>query len=84
MSVHVEISKHSQKQQAALKKFADLDQKREMFIEEAVQKCRNNEEFSVDSINSITKEINDLAKNEIVPTRKYISAEMVKEYVKTL
>lgn len=79
MSVHQAISAHSKKQQGAIQKFLELDKKRESFIEEAIAKCKNNESYSVDQINEITKEINGLATLEIVPTRRYVTLEMIKE-----
>jgi hemerythrin superfamily protein len=78
MSVHKAISEHSSKQQKALQDFLELDHKREEYIEEAIQKCKNNEPFTVDKINEITRKINDLAIKEIVPTRKLVTIKMVK------
>jgi hypothetical protein len=77
MSVHKAISEHSSKQQKALQDFLELDRKREEYIEEAIQKCKNNESFTVEKINEVTKKINDLAVKEIVPTRKLVTVEMV-------
>lgn len=81
MSVHQAISAHSKKQQGAIQKFLELDKQRESFIEEAIAKCKNNESYSVDQINGITKEINGLATKEIIPTRRYVTIEMLREYV---
>lgn len=81
MSVHKAISEHSSKQKKALQDFLELDHKREEYIEEAIQKCKNNEPFTVDKINEVTKKINDLAVKEIVPTRKHITREMVQKFV---
>jgi hemerythrin superfamily protein len=77
MSVHKAISEHSSKQQKALQDFLELDHKREEYIAEAIQKCKNNEPFTVDKINEVTKKINNLAIKEIVPTRKLVTIEMV-------
>lgn len=52
-----------------------------MAIEEAVAKCKNDEPFSTDAINEVTEKMNQLAKKGIVPTRRLVSKEMVKEYV---
>lgn len=79
MSVHKEISKHSQKQHAIVKEFLKLDQEREYHIDVAIQKCSQNEPFSVDRINEVTKRINELP--AIAEERKLITKEMVQEYV---
>ncbi|MBM7703254.1 YpbS family protein [Metabacillus iocasae] len=84
MSVHKEISAHSQKQHQLVKTFAQLDMLREQYIERAVTKCQNNESFTTDEINIVTTQINELAKNGIVPTRKTVTKSMVEEYVSRL
>jgi low affinity Fe/Cu permease len=81
MSVHKAISEHSSKQQKALQDFLELDHKREEYIEEAIQKCKNNEPFTVDKINEVTKKINHLAIKEIVPTRQLVTREMVQKFI---
>ncbi|RIW28779.1 DUF2533 family protein [Bacillus salacetis] len=80
MSVHKAITKHSNKQNAIAKEFLKLDQQREYYIEEAVGRCLKGETFSTDKINEITKRINDEARLGIVPERKYVTLDMVKEY----
>jgi|GEM_PF-2597314 len=79
MSVHEAISQHSQKQHLALKKFLELDARREYFIEQAIEKCKKNEHFSVVEINQVTKEIIELGKKEIVPSRVLVTEEMIRE-----
>ncbi|WP_286058398.1 YpbS family protein [Bacillus mojavensis] len=79
--VHKAISAHSAKQHEHIKTFMQLDHLREMAIEEAVAKCKNDEPFSTDAINEVTEKMNQLAKKGIVPTRRLVSKEMVKEYV---
>ncbi|MEC2075895.1 YpbS family protein [Metabacillus fastidiosus] len=79
--VHKAISEHSKKQHEHIRTFARLDQQREAFIAEAVQLCRQSLPFEVDSINAVTREMNALARQGIVPARKLVSKEMVKEYV---
>ncbi|KEF37080.1 Protein of unknown function (DUF2533) [Schinkia azotoformans MEV2011] len=84
MSVHHAISNHSENQHYIVKRFTELDQQREAYIEEAVQKCKKGEPFSTDKINAVTKEMNELGKKGIVtslPVRKQVTVEMVKEYV---
>ncbi|MCC2928782.1 YpbS family protein [Bacillus sp. LBG-1-113] len=79
--VHKAISAHSAKQHEHIKTFMQLEHLREMAIEEAVEKCKNDEPFSTDAINEVTEKMNQLAKKGIVPTRRLVSKEMVKEYV---
>ncbi|WP_434813959.1 YpbS family protein [Bacillus halotolerans] len=79
--VHKAISAHSAKQHEHIKTFMQLEHLREMAIEEAVAKCKNDEPFSTDAINEITEKMNQLAKKGIVPTRRLVLKEMVKEYV---
>ena len=84
MSVHKQISKHIEKQQQKIKKFHELEEQRELYIEEAVQKCKQAKPFSVQNINIVTEKINELAKTGIVPTRKIVTKEMIEEYVHRL
>ncbi|MEC3755932.1 YpbS family protein [Bacillus halotolerans] len=79
--VHKAISAHSAKQHEHIKTFMQLEHLREMAIEEAVAKCKNDEPFSTDAINEITEKMNQLAKKGIVPTRRLVSKEMVNKYV---
>jgi Protein of unknown function (DUF2533) len=84
-NVHEAISKHSQAQHSVVKKFVELEYRREDAIDAAVAKCKNGEAFSVDGINLITREMNELARTEgIVPQRKYVTPKMVHEYVTRL
>ncbi|PFA68673.1 hypothetical protein CN378_06515 [Bacillus sp. AFS015802] len=84
MSVHKEISKHSNKQNQLVQQFMILDEQREKAIDEVVQLCSAGKPFTTDRINYITNEINDLARRGVVPQRKLVTAEMVKEYVARL
>ena len=84
MSVHKAISEHSQRQHKAIRQFLELDAKRETLIEEALNRCRRKEAFSVEKINEVTREINELAQSEIVPVRKYVTVQMICDFVKTL
>nr|WP_064091653.1 YpbS family protein [Rossellomorea aquimaris] len=84
MSVHKEITKHSTKQNQLVQEFMILDELRERAISEAVQLCLNGESFTTDRINSVTQEINALARQGVVPLRKLVTTDMVKEYAETL
>jgi hypothetical protein len=81
VNVHVSISEHSKKQHNHLVIFEQLDQLRETAIEEAVLKCKHAEPFTVDRINEVTAQINAHAKYGISPTRKYVTIEMVKQFI---
>lgn len=64
-NVHEAITAHSKKQNAIVTKFAALEEKREALIEKAVLQCRQSEPFSVNGINEVTAEINELAKGAL-------------------
>jgi len=80
MSVHKAITEHVNKQNKKINDFLSLDQLREMYIDEAVTLCREGKPFTTEKINMVTNQINDLAKQGIIPTRKVVSIEMVREY----
>ena len=80
MSVHKAISEHVNKQNQKINRFLLLDQQREFFIEEALFLCKQGKEFTTDKINEMTNQINNLAKQGIIPFRKLVTKEMVKEY----
>ncbi|MBB3907967.1 YpbS family protein [Anoxybacillus rupiensis] len=82
--VHHAITAHSHKQHRLIKQFLQLDAQRERYIEEAVEHCRNGQTFTVEKINETTKQINELAKQGVVPQRKYVTVDMVAEYVERL
>lgn len=79
-NVHEAITKHSNAQHEVVKTFVGLEQKRELFIDEAVALAKQNKGFTVDKINKVTSEMNKLAKKGIVPLRKLVTVDMVKEY----
>ncbi|MEI5906380.1 DUF2533 family protein [Bacillus spongiae] len=81
MSVHKAITKLTKKHNEIASQFATLEQQREVFISEAIHLCQQNKSFTTNKINSITNEMNELAKSGVVPQRKLVSEEMVKEYV---
>ena len=80
MSVHIAISEHVNKQNQKINRFLLLDQQRELYIEEALSLCKQGKEFTTDKINEMTNQINNLAKQGIIPFRKLVTKEMVKEY----
>jgi hypothetical protein len=80
MSVHTELAKHAEKQNKMYQAFLELDQQREDYIEEAIELCKNGETFSTDKINIVTDQINKM-NLRFIPLRKFVSVEMVKEYV---
>lgn len=81
MSVHEAITTHVNKQNKRINDFIALDAKREWLIEEAFQLCKGGKEFTTDHINQVTVQINELAVQGIVPSRKLVTREMVQEYV---
>jgi hypothetical protein len=81
MSVHIELAKHAEKQNKMYQAFLELDQKRETYIEEAIELCKKGESFSTEKINRVTDQINKM-NLRFIPFRKYVSVDMVKEYVK--
>ncbi|KMY54297.1 hypothetical protein AC623_10455 [Bacillus sp. FJAT-27231] len=83
MSVHKDLELHAQKQNQLYKKFVSLDQQREKYIEEAVALCKEGKEFTTEQINEVTEQINLLANQRLIPTRKLVTPEMVHEYVKS-
>jgi ribosomal 50S subunit-associated protein YjgA (DUF615 family) len=84
MTVHKAISKHSENQHQRIQLFHQLEAERERYIEEAVNQRLNEQPFSVKKINDVTRKINDIATQGIVPTRKLVTVEMVEEYVEKL
>ncbi|MCI3922302.1 YpbS family protein [Paenibacillus sp. TRM 82003] len=81
LNVHESITAHSRKQHDHLVRFEELDREREAAIAEAIARCGNGEPFDVDRINEATARINAHAKHGISPTRKYVTIEMVKQFV---
>lgn len=81
MSVHKAITKHVEQVNSRVNHYKELDRLRESFIEEAIFLCKAGEKFSVDKINDVTEQMNELARHGVVPTRKNVSKEMVIEYV---
>jgi accessory colonization factor AcfC len=80
MSVHKAITAHVNKQNKKINDFLSLDQLREMYIEEAVALCKAGKPYTTEKINEVTLQINDLARQGIIPTRKIVTVEMVREY----
>lgn len=84
MSVHKAITEHVNKQNRRINDFLLLDKQREAYIEEAVEKCLQKQDFTTDKINDITNQINELAKGGIIPARKLVTKEMVAEFASKL
>ena len=72
---------HAEKQNQLFNKFALLEQKREDYIQEAIELCKAGKEFTTNSINEVTLQINELANQRLVPIRKIVTPVMVHEYV---
>lgn len=84
MSVHKAISAHVNNQNKMITTFLELDQKRETYIEEAITKCKQGIAFSTDKINEVTTLMNEISKQGVVPARKYVTSEMVEEFVNSI
>lgn len=83
MSVHKDLIKHAANQNKIYQNFLALDQQRERYIEETIELCKQGFPFSTDKINDVTNKINNL-NLRFIPTRKYVSVDMVQDYVKSL
>ncbi|MBS4211099.1 DUF2533 family protein [Neobacillus rhizophilus] len=83
MSVHKDLIKHAENQNKSYQEFLALDQQREMYIEEAVELCKQGNPFSTDKINEVTNRMNKI-NLRIISIRKNVTAEMVQEYVNKL
>jgi hypothetical protein len=81
MSVHKELAQHAANQNLVYQEFQKLDQLREQYIEEAIELCKQDKPFSTDKINEVTHKMNQI-NLRFVSERKYVTVEMVKEYVK--
>ncbi|MCZ8521773.1 MULTISPECIES: YpbS family protein [Paenibacillus] len=82
MSVHEAITKHTRKQNAHLEQFLKLEELREQAIAEAVRLCSEGKPFGVEGINACTGRINAHATQGISPTRAYVTAAMIEEFVR--
>ncbi|MCM3567633.1 DUF2533 family protein [Neobacillus mesonae] len=80
MSVHKDLIQHAANQNKDFRHFQQLDQQREIYIEEAIQFCKEGKPFTTDKINKVTKEINSI-QLRFIPERKIVTSEMVREYV---
>lgn len=83
MSVHKDLARHAEKMNSVYKIYLQLDQQREVYIEEAVQLCKQELPFSTVKINEVTDQINRL-NLRFVPFKKMVTAQMVEEYVEKL
>lgn len=81
MNVHLEISKKVQEKLNIVETYRKLDEKREYFITEALEKEKKTGDASVEKINKITEEINQFAAIHHLPVRKYVTKQMIKEYL---
>lgn len=83
MSVHKDLIKHAEHQNKSYQEFLALDQQREMYIEEAVELCKQGKPFSTNKINEVTNRMNKI-NLRIISIRKNVTPEMVHEYVNKL
>ncbi|WP_053363229.1 DUF2533 family protein [Bacillus sp. FJAT-27251] len=83
MSVHKELAQHAEKMNGIYKTYLQLDQQREVYIEEAVQLCKQGLPFTTSKINEVTNQINTL-NLRFIPFKKNVTPEMVQEYVEKI
>ncbi|WP_066304799.1 DUF2533 family protein [Bacillus sp. FJAT-29814] len=83
MSVHKDLINHAANQNKLYQEFLALDQQRELYIEEAVELCKQGKLFTTDKINEVTNRMNKI-NLRITSIRKNVTVEMVQDYVKTL
>lgn len=81
MSVHLQLKKQMTNFIAAEKKYRELDMRREEKIEEAINKAKVKEEFSLIEVNALTEELNNLSRSYRFPIRKQVTKDMVLEYI---
>ena len=84
MSVHKDLIQHAKNQNQLYMKFTQLNQQREVYIQEAVELCKAGKDFSTDKINDVTNQINFIANDRFIPTRKLVTPDMVRVYVESL
>ncbi|MGE6205280.1 DUF2533 family protein [Guptibacillus hwajinpoensis] len=81
MSVHKGISNQLNEKNREIKLFIQLDKEREAAIAHAVEQCEANKSYTIERINELSLQINELAKQGSIPTRTYVTTKMVEEYV---
>lgn len=77
MSVHHEISKKVNHTVEKLEGYRNLDQARELEIEQVIAKAKNGEPFTVDGINQMTANLNQYAAKHHLPSRKLVTDQMI-------
>ncbi|RKD23971.1 hypothetical protein BEP19_06005 [Ammoniphilus oxalaticus] len=79
MGVHLEISKNVKSIRQIIGEYKRLDGLREREIEEAIQRAKQKETFSVESINRVTEALNQYAATHHLPLRKQVTVDMINE-----
>ncbi len=81
MSVHLEISKKVNQTVSLVESYRRLDKVRESEIEKVVKQAMNGEEFTLEAINQVTAEINQLAAKHHLPSRKMVTKQMIIDFI---
>jgi hypothetical protein len=83
MTVHKAISTHSKNQANMVKTFQQMDEMRELAIDKVFSLAKNDEPFSLEEVNKISKEMNEYRKqvNFELPERKIVTKEMVLQFL---
>ncbi len=81
MSVHIQIKEQMTNFINAEKRYRELDQKREELIEAVLAAAKQKKEFSLEEVNVVTEEMNNLSRSFRFPLRKKVTTAMVAEYI---
>lgn len=81
MSVHLKIAEQVTNHRRAQKEFLALDEKREAAIDRVVEDAKKGLHISLNEVNAITKEMNQIAQDFYFPPRKEVTTDMVREYI---
>ncbi|WP_100372222.1 DUF2533 family protein [Bacillus sp. FJAT-45037] len=80
-NVHAQISEQVKNHRQAQKEFLALDAKREQAIDRVLKEAKKGLHISVQEINSITKEMNEIASTFYFPPRKEVTHDMILDYL---
>ncbi|WP_088102543.1 DUF2533 family protein [Halalkalibacter urbisdiaboli] len=82
MSVHLQIAEQVKNHRQAQKEFLKLDAVREQIIDQLLQQASVSEDISVQQLNAVTKQMNQIASKFQFPLRKEVTKEMVLSFAK--
>lgn len=82
MSVHHEISKKVNQTVSLVDSYRRLDMQRESEIAKVLEQAKNGEDFSVEAINQATEQINQFASKHHLPSRKWVTKQMILDLIR--